>query len=102
MDLQNSTATRVTQPSISYVKPDAFTYDEIFLVVSQGLFAKNSWGILNVKKVEALMNNLGGSVVLKPIEGGIRTRLDELLVGQMVLPAWRLLELALWEEKKNV
>jgi len=101
MDLKNSTETRVTPPSISYVKPDAFTYDKIFLMVSQGLFDKSKWGALDKNQVEALMNDLGGSVVLKPEEGDIRVRMQELLVGQMVLPAWRLLEFACVENEKK-
>mmetsp|Transcript_42465 Transcript_42465/g.102285 ORF Transcript_42465/g.102285 Transcript_42465/m.102285 type:complete len:730 (+) Transcript_42465:151-2340(+) len=99
MDLK-STDTRVRPNLRPYRLPEAFTYDEIFVLVAQAIFNEGKWRNLERPKVEALLNKLGGSVILKPMEGDkFTTEVQELEKGQMVLPAWRLLELSANDEK---
>ena len=85
------TETRVRAPLENRPKPVIFTYDEIFLLVAQGLFEKNLWTGLEKNKLDALFNQLQGRVVLKPIPYGLAKYMND-LQGRMELPAWRLLE----------
>ena len=87
------TETRVRPPVTCCKKPDAVTYDEIFLLVAQGLFERGLWSgrSLDREKLHAVVNDLGGSVIMTPTEQVIVTELGDLM-GQMTLPAWRLLE----------
>lgn len=91
MDMQ-PTSTRVRPPSISCGKSDnVFSYDDIFLMVAQGLFERDIWSALDKVKLDELVNRLGGSVAMKPTPNGIVRRINDQM-GQMILPAWRLLE----------
>lgn len=74
-------------------KSDALTHDEIFLLVAQGLFERGLWlgRSLDREKLLAVVNNLGRSVIMTPREQVIVTEFGDLM-GQMTLPAWRLLE----------
>ena len=88
------TETRINPPAPFCPKPISFTHDEIFLLVAQGLFAENVWVYLDKLKLHELFNLLNGSVKLKPVPGGVLTRFEDQMC-QMVVPAWRLLELQL-------